>query len=139
MKRLPVRKLILATSFIGVVLFIVCIFSRQLHICPPYSYSTCAVFFEGVAETLLPILPLFLFSLITYFLPLQVFRSWLRFAMVWIPLSMLLILVVPTNDVSVIPIDKGRVAFVTSLCFMVISFIIIAISFVRGRTDNQKG
>lgn len=76
---------------------------------------------------LLPIIPLFLLSLITYKMREEVYRTWLRFAYVWIPLSMLLIFLAPEYTADwMYPVVKSTVAFFSSLLFLIISPIIIA-------------
>jgi len=75
----------------------------------------------------LPIIPLFLLSLITYRMRDEVYRAWLRFAYVWIPLSMLLILLAPEYSSDwMYPVVKGTVAFFSSLLFIIISLALIA-------------
>ena len=75
-----------------------------------------------------PLAPVFLFSLITYPLREETFRSWLRFAKWWVPMSMLLVLITPDGQGGgYMPslIDKQVVAFLTSVVFIIISTVII--------------
>ena len=58
----------------------------------------------------------------------EVFRSWVRFAAWWVPLSMVLIFITPTEHGSFgIPglLDPGFAAFVLSALFLIISFFFI--------------
>ncbi len=89
----------------------------------------------------LPILPLFLFSLITYRMAASVYRAWVRFAAVWIPLSMVGILFAPeyvTNMGWFYPVVKGTVAFSTSLLFLVISALIVLFAWARQKALERK-
>jgi len=74
----------------------------------------------------LPFIPLFLFSLVTYKMRDEVYRAWLRFAYVWVPLSMVLIFLAPEYSTDwMYPVVKGTVASFTSLLFVIISLVII--------------
>lgn len=79
-----------------------------------------------IMMNLLPIIPLFLLSIIIYKMRDEVYRVWLRFAYVWVPLSMLLIFLAPEYSGDwMYPIVKGTVAFFSSLLFIIISLILI--------------
>ena len=87
-----------------------------------------------------PILPLFLFSLLTYRLPERYFRAWSRFALVWIPLSMLAIACSPEYGDSIMPIysiTKGFVSYLASTSFAIIStlilFFVFSIKFIKQK------
>ncbi len=74
----------------------------------------------------LPIIPVFVFSLITYKMREETYHAWARFAYAWIPLSMLLILLAPEYSSDwMFPVVKGTVAFFSSLLFVIISSLII--------------
>lgn len=82
------------------------------------------------------ILPFFLFSLITYKMREEVFRSWFRFARVYIPASMLLILLAPSYSSNwMFPYDKGRAAFLFSSLFIIISTVKIVLAYRRLRKN----
>ena len=81
-----------------------------------------------------PILPLFLLSLITYKMWDEVYRAWLRFAQWWIPLSMILISLAPQYASDwMFPIEKGTVAFFSSLLFIIISLLLIIWKYFSSR------
>lgn len=79
--------------------------------------------------------PLYLFSLIftitafvLAFVSIKIFNSWLRFAMWWLPLSVILIAITPSTSNSWMPlyfIGKDTVALVMSALFTLISLVII--------------
>lgn len=79
-----------------------------------------------ISILLLPTIPLFLFSLITYKMRDDIYRAWFRFARWAIPLSMFFILIAPTysND-RMYPIEKGSIALLTSVLFSIVSVAII--------------
>ncbi|MCX6735762.1 MAG: hypothetical protein NTZ13_01640 [Candidatus Parcubacteria bacterium] len=81
-----------------------------------------------------PLAPVFLFSLITYPLREETFRSWLHFAKWWVPMSVLLVLITPDGQGGgYMPslIDKQVVAFLTSAIFTLISLIIVIYKSIR--------
>jgi len=133
-KYMSMKKRVLIASIIFSVVFILSIFSREIGMCPPYSYSTCSDFSESLAMLFFPILPLFFFSLVTYFMREEIFQSWWRFARVWVPLSMIAILLAPAYASDwMFPIDKGRIAFFTAVVFVIISLILIVREKLRLR------
>lgn len=78
-------------------------------------------------------IPLFLLSLITYKMRNEIFRAWLKFAYVWIPLTLVLTILAPEYDQSLLPITKGVVSFLMSVLFLIISFLIILIKYFSLR------
>lgn len=95
----------------------------QWRICMEYNYT--------IGTTLIPVVFLFLFSLITYRMSEKIFSAWSKFAVVWIPLSMLAIFLAPEYSGDFLfPIEKGTVAIISSLIFLVIStFFILRYNF----------
>ncbi len=89
---------------------------------------------------LLPSIPLFLLALITYKMRDEVYRTWLRFAYVWIPLSMILIFLAPEYPENwMTPFAKGPVAFFSSLLFFIISIVLIGMRYFSMRRASRKG
>ncbi|MDO8492742.1 MAG: hypothetical protein Q7S34_03830 [bacterium] len=85
----------------------------------------------------LPIIPLFLFALITYKMRDEAYHAWLRFSYAWVPLSMLLIFIAPDYSHDwLYPIDKGSIAFVMSAIFCVVSLVIIAVKYISLRKER---
>ncbi|MCX6790096.1 MAG: hypothetical protein NTV60_01050 [Candidatus Kaiserbacteria bacterium] len=85
---------------------------------------------------LFPIIPLFIFSLITYKMRDDVYRVWIRFSCAWIPLSMILIFVSPEYSggfgIPLYSMTKGSVAFMSSLLFVLISLLIVVWKYVAS-------
>jgi hypothetical protein len=124
----------LLTLLVGIGLFLLSSFSREIGFCLPYSYSKCAAFFDGFAEMLLPIFPMLLFSLITYRMTEEIYTAWFKFARWWIPFSMFAIFLAPeysSNFMS--PIEKGTVALTFSALFVIISAIIVGTKYFRRK------
>ena len=115
-----------------------------------FSYDYCFVqgrcpHLWGAIESATPIfflfLPLFLLSLITYWMREEVFRAWLRFAYWWIPLTILLVLM--TEDGSGgfgVPsiITKESVSMIFSGLFLIISLLLIAQKSYQLRKENKS-
>ena len=126
----------LLASLLGIVAFFVFAFSRELGLCSSDSYSECALTLEGLAETLLPVFPVMIFSLVTYLLRMDVYTTWFKFVRWAIPLSLVLILIAPQYDSDwMFPMDKGTVAFAASAIFSVVSLVIILLKYFS--TQNK--
>ncbi len=85
----------------------------------------------NIGILLLPILPVALFSLITYKMREDIFIVWINFAKWWIPLTIFLTLIAPASDSSFLPVNKGSVAFVMTALFSALSFCIIIAKWAR--------
>ncbi|HBR78871.1 MAG TPA: hypothetical protein DEA46_00385 [Candidatus Moranbacteria bacterium] len=120
------KKNVLFLSIILVASSLVAVFSRQIGIGPSYSYSDCADFFDTLFMIIFPAIPLFIFSLITYPMKENVFQAWWQFTRVWIPISMLAILIAPSYSHNwMFPIEKGTVASFSSLIYIITNILII--------------
>jgi hypothetical protein len=131
MKNLVAKKNVLIFSIICVFLFLVSGFQKNIGLCGKV-YNQC----WDILDLLWPVfslsLPLVIFSLITYKLPEQVFRSWLNFAFAWIPISLLFIFTTPTTSHSwAISVGQGRegITLIMGGLFALISLILIACKF----------
>jgi len=81
-----------------------------------------------------PIFFAFPFSLITYFLREEIFRSWIRFTYIWVPVSMFLVLIIPGgagNGAFPSLIDKESVSILMSGLYFIISLIMIIFGIVK--------
>jgi hypothetical protein len=85
-------------------------------------------------------LPLFLLSLITYKMRDEIFRTWMKFTYVWVPLTLILVFIAPEYQNSWLPIyEKGFVSFVMSFLFLLISLILIIVRHISlKKTTFQK-
>lgn len=125
-----IKRNVLLISLVFVIIFLVSIFSQEIGLCS--SLTFCSEHFDVIAEVIFPILPLFLFSLITYKMREEVFQLWFRFARVYIPASMLLILLAPSYSSNwMFPYDKGIAAFLFSSLFIIISIVKIVLAHRR--------
>jgi hypothetical protein len=89
-------------------------------------YTTCTQGLDGWFETFLIVLPTALITIVLFFCSETVIRSWLRFALFWIPLTVLFSLLTPEyGGGGIVSIDRGTVSFSLSLIYLVLSIIII--------------
>ena len=129
------KKISLFISLVAVIFFVIAIFSVDIKLCPSYSYSYCSQFFNIFAETIFISIPLLFFSLITYKMREEVFRSWIKFTYVWIPLTLTFVFLAPEYGNSFFPVnEKGFVSFSMSALFLIISLIIIISKSLSPRT-----
>lgn len=76
----------------------------------------------------------FIFSLITYFIREEIFRSWIKFTYIWIPISIFLVLFIPGgggNSAFPSLIDKELVSIFMSGLYFSISLIIVIFGSVK--------
>ena len=137
MKFFRFKKIILIISGLitTILLFINTI--GTFKVCGSVNYGTCMDIVAGAMFVLFPFMPLFVFTAITYKMRDSVYAAWFNFAKWWVPLSMLAILISPeySND-WMLPIEKGSVAFVTSVLFVAISIGILV--FTSFRSSAKK-
>lgn len=96
--------------------------------------GSCPFVLSDIETLFFPFIPLFILSVIAYFLREEVFQSWWKFARVATPLSIALILLAPSRSHDwMFPIEKGNVAFFTSLIFIIVSTIVIIRAYRSGK------
>ena len=84
--------------------------------------GNCPFLLADIETILLPFLPLFLFSLITYKMKDHVFQAWFRFVRISIPISIVVILLAPSYSSSwILPYNKGMAALLCSAFFILVS------------------
>jgi len=88
--------------------------------------NQCISLVSDTMINLFPVIPFFLLSLITYKMRDEIYRAWLKFSYVWIPLSMVCIFIAPQYTTGwMFPVVKGTVAFFSSIFYLIISLLII--------------
>jgi len=112
-----------------------CLFGTTLEMCigahGGVEHYDCLDTLSGIEIFFLPILPIALFSLITYRMKDDVFTTWIGFAKWWVPLTIFLTLIALGSDGSFFPVDKGRIAFVMTALFTALSFCIVVSVWAR--------
>ncbi|MBP6929447.1 MAG: hypothetical protein KBB77_00765 [Candidatus Moranbacteria bacterium] len=118
----------------GTVTIILIILDRlgTFRLCGANEYGSCMDVLYSAIIFFLPIIPLFLFSLITYKMSEEVFQDWWRLARIFIPLAMFLILITPAYTHNwMFPVVKGTVAVALSGLFVIISLFRITLAHRR--------
>ena len=131
MEKVMTKKNILIISGFLSVIILAWDYIGNYHLCDLAakngSAGDCPFLLSDIELIFLPVLPFFIFSLITYKMRDEVYQSWFRFARWWIPLSVCSILIAPSYSSDwMFPVDKGRVAFLTSFVFVFVSIFLIA-------------
>ncbi|MGB5018941.1 MAG: hypothetical protein WBO66_04385 [Candidatus Moraniibacteriota bacterium] len=94
--------------------------------------GSCPFVLSNIETVLLPFLPFFLFSLITYRMKEEVFQAWFRFARIFLPV--VLILIAPSYSYNwMFPYDKGMAAIIFSALFSLASIGIITTARMRNK------
>jgi len=135
------KRNVLIGSFVASLILFVLFFVAGSQFC--YQSAFCTSFFirfhPFVIADFLFIAPVILiFSVFTYFLREEIFRSWVLFAKWWVPLSIVLTLITPeTTGSSFVPFfGRGHVALAMSGLFFIISLLIIAWKYVATRRSK---
>jgi hypothetical protein len=91
------------------------------------------LFYSSMILFILPFV--FIFSLITYYLPEAVFRAWVSFAKWWVPAQILLVFLTleSSGGYFVVLLDKQFAAIVLSSLFTIISLGIVLWSIFTAR------
>ena len=122
------KKSILWFSGLLSLIFVVSDYVGTYKLCGSYYTGNCPIILHNSFIFILPIIPIFILSLITYWMNENVFRAWIRLTYFWIPLSILVVILTPETTGSIFNIDKGFVSLVSSGLFVIISLLIIIIS-----------
>lgn len=121
---------IFAEATIFLLMFILALADKNYEsVCNSWSNNYGSIHYcVNIFWIIFPIIFAFPFSLIVYFLREEIFRSWIKFTYIWVPLSMFLVLIIPGgggNGAFPSLIDKQLVAILMSGLFSVISLIIV--------------
>ena len=132
-----VIQILLLVSFTSLLSGVILGLSEKIGICSVSDWK-CIDKVSAIAE------PLFIISIsfaailvLLFFIPEKFFRAWQRFAIVYLPLSILLIILAPSlSRDPLLNIDKEYVTWATSISFFIISLGIIlfqAIKYKQGK------
>ena len=136
MERLLKRNFVLPVSFILVVIYIALDHLGTYELCGRV-YGTCMHSLHNVFIIFTPILPLFVFALITYFMREEVYKAWIRFAIPMLGISMLLTAIMPDSQGGgfgpQISFGKPDIALLASAIFVIVSIIIIVKKYLQLR------
>ena len=131
------KKSVLIGSVTGVVFFILGMLFLMNDACSVDAWVRCRNVDELV-NTLLTLLmfaiPIFLFSLLTYFLKEEIFRIWLRFTYWWVPLSFVMVIFSSDHSGGLLGIsDQEIFGILTWGLYIIISLIIVVWKYVATR------
>ena len=123
-KTMMTKKNVLFAGICGFFLFLIVIFSSKIGLCDPYN-GACTDEYDSLSEIFQIFIPVLLFSLITYKLRDEVFDTWVKFVMWWVLGTFILVLIVPAQDSSLLPITKEIVSLFSTVVFTLVSLIVI--------------
>ncbi len=83
------KKKTLYGSLLALAIFFVSVYSVNVGLCSVYNHS-CLVVFDTIAAALLIFIPVFLLTLLTYRMRDSVFDQWMKFAVWYVPIDMVL-------------------------------------------------
>lgn len=132
---------LLSISVIGLLVGVVLGMSGKIGICSANDWK-CIDKVGVIAEPLFVIsIPFIVILFLLFFLPEKFFRAWQRFATVYLPLGILLIIFAPSlSRDPLFNFDKEYVTWATSILFFIISLAIIfyqAVKYHRGQNSKK--
>jgi hypothetical protein len=133
MKNFLTKKNVLVFSVMCAVLFFFSGFQKDIGLCGKV-YNQCWDVLDLLWPAFFLSLPLLVFSLVTYKLPEQVFRSWIHFAFAWILISLIFIYTTPTVSHSwAINVGPGRegITWLMGGIFVAVSLILVTYKFFQ--------
>ncbi len=127
------KRISVIVGLVGSLLFLISLFAREIGLCS-LIYTSCQDIFNPIAETLIIFIPFLLFATGLYFMQTNVYMAWLKFAIVWIPISIVAVAMTPEYGSSLLyTVDKSIVAFLSLGIFTTISSGIIFLEYVVFR------
>ena len=120
------KKTTLLASFLFVVFWIVVDRLSLLRYCGEVAHTFCRQILSDVMFASIIILPVFIFSLLTYFLKEEIFRAWFRFTYLWVLFSFIVIFASTDHSGGLLGIsDQEAFGIITWVLYILISLIII--------------
>ena len=144
MSKLVTKKNVFIASLIGGVIMLLFIFLSETHICYEM-WNWCRInlweLMKKITPFLLPSLPIFLCSLITYRLRDDIFNTWLKGTAVMLPIMMFFILRSSEGAyggalASAMTVTRAEAALQLSVIYFVFSLILIAYKSFSLRKKN---
>ena len=124
------KRINVITSGLATLIFLILNQIGTFQLCGGKVYGSCMDSLHNFFEIFVPILPFFVFALITYFLREEVYKAWVRIALWMLGISMILIAVAPEAQTGgfgpQISFGKPDVALLTSVGLVFISIAVIA-------------
>lgn len=135
------KKNVLVISTIGSLIFFVWDYIGNSSLCnflfAEGRLGSCPFTLASLEVLLIPFIPLLILSLITFKMREEVYHAWFRFARWWVPLSIVLIFISPEYSADqMFRIEKGSVALLTSVIFIIVSVILIVWKYFAMRGKN---
>lgn len=81
-------------------------------------------------------LSLVLITLLATFFDDKIYKLWSKFTYAWIPLSLVLIFLIPEYSNTLLPIERDTVSLTMSVLFFIISLAIITFKFLSLRKKS---
>jgi hypothetical protein len=82
-------------------------------------------------------IPLIIISILLLFLKDQIFVSWSRLAIFFLPIAIIIIAITPSTSGSISPIEKEPVTLLLAAFFLIVSIILITIKSLKLRSKEK--
>ena len=117
--------LVISSVFFTALIFLV-IFQET---CNYDSHGFCWKYWTELGDIsgyILIFTPVFFISLITYKMRDEIFVTWIKFTTWWVLGTLILVLIAPAHDPSLLPVTKEVISLLSTGAFTVISLITVA-------------
>ena len=133
---------LIISVFLAVTLFVIEANMRSINslLCGEPRSFTCIDIIGDIWIASLILIPVPIFSLITYFLREEVFRAWLRFTYWWVPLSFAIVLFSSSRQsANIVGIsDQAIFGVLTWGIYVIISLILITWKYFATRQSKSN-
>ena len=135
--------ILLGISILGLITGLAFLYPEKIGVCSPDDreciYPRAFSIGEPLTFGLIPFIPLLI---ILFFFSKEIFKTWGKFALVIIPLSIIVIISTPVSCHSILCFNKELMAWSLSILFLILSLIIIiyksAQMFLARKNTDRK-
>ena len=135
--------ILLGLSLLGIVVGLIFLYPEKIGVCSPNDreciYPRAFSIGEPLTFGFIPFIPLLI---ILFFFYKEIFKTWGKFALVIIPLSIIVIISTPVSCHSILCFNKELMAWSLSILFLILSLIIIiyksAQMFLARKNTDRK-
>lgn len=132
---------ILITSVIAISISLVLALPEKFGLCAKNDINCLHSYIDNFNEIIQVIfflsIPVVIISFVLLFLREQVFNAWSKFAVIFLPVAVILIIITPTTKKTIIDFDKESVTLLLASIFLITSLLIIFIKSFKLRREGR--
>lgn len=130
------KKYVFIFALLGSLVFLLSAFQKEVGICGS-SYNNCWDLVDLIWPPLSVFPALLLLSVITFKMCHEIFATWVKFAVWWIPLSIIAIILTPEEIKGSISVQlKSPLALFSAITFLLVSLCLITYKSLKLRKQG---